>query len=931
MIKRFLNLILILILLSVSISGCNIKPRDISADTPLAETVIYANKMSDKVQGFYNGESRSEYTLENSETILVNDLGDSKLTTLSNKKGKAYFEDTLDYFIKDKDGNIYYSSKSNHSGRINTLRLGYYYYESHVYDMSFNSDGAYKVTKSCDIGSFEKGDFVVSDNVEFKVDNKELVFSYEENSLTELFVEKTGLSVDIEKFPCLNFVIGGGAENFTFIPFFDGIKSNNIIEIQSGTPFNLKNFSEEGKLLTGYILSFTPKGTYTTISAKASENRAQPRAIALDKAAHFFSDKYHQEMHIVTHEAMNNLDSMGIEISISKSKVKKQISEKGYIGFDIKKVGILGFIIPSDNSIDKLEMIEGPDAYTLIISKVLPENVPNNFHEKFGIRIYTDDTHSFNGLINTANQERNPVTSIEIKGENKDNAEYLGYDYIRGMYRFNMDGSDFNEAYYETPNKYYEGYVSFLNNDLPRNAYVWFNTDNVCLESAVITDENNILQPVPLQVGKNFTGEGEEAFYLGGDPGYGDTIFPIKLDSNQQISFKLLNLYQNWGLTPLKQVSWIQFVCSYYHLSTGATESNCIAPYYFNGTINTLPDFRCRSGHMWGNQPQFNSVGVPSFVTSETYTGSKINSYGPTYADIEYSYRDIEDGLYQYSLRHVEFPQTDENRTYYTITLDFLKNGELDELPLAIFDSSDTFYDNFSYLDSENNEIEYDLKDLISKDGFTDSLSNEGGFVSLYNINYPETGTRGCNVSYIVKNISGKLNGKNYTEGVKFHVRLNNNDGSATFKILPDIDIIKFKKGDKLILDIVLLPWGAPDTEGNANTLKVRTDSVIKPADVEAHKGNVLADTWLPTVKCIENSAEFTLFGSDNNNAVSINGFTKLGCLKVEIKGENGQWNKYEIGTNEFDGYSVKYNSETGNYNYSFIWREPGTYRVSVI
>ncbi len=32
------------------------------------------------------------------------------------------------------------------------------------------------------------------------------------------------------------------------------------------------------------------------------------------------------------------------------------------------------------------------------------------------------------------------------------------------------------------------------------------------------------------------------------------------------------------------------------------------------------------------------------------------------------------DGSYRYTLRHVEFPQTDENRVYYKVDLDFLKD-----------------------------------------------------------------------------------------------------------------------------------------------------------------------------------------------------------------------------------------------------------------
>lgn len=929
--KKFLSLILgILIIFSALIPGCKPSPRDISGDTPLAASVVYANNLANQVQGYYNNESRSSYTLENTDTILINDLSESKMSTLTNKDGDIYFADTLDYFIKDKDGEIYYNSKSNYSGRINTLRLGYYYYESHVYDMTFGSKGAYIPTKTADIGKFDEGNFfVLQNNVITRVENKKLVMDYEEGSLGIITVEKKNISLDLNKFPQINLIMTGSPESVLFTPYINGFATDDTIEVTPGYSFNLKDRGYEGKTLTGYKISFVPEGTYTTLSVKGTERKAQPRAISLDKTAHFYSDKYHQEMHIVTQEAMCNLDSMGMEIKLEKSTVKKTINEEGFVGFDIKKAGILGFILPSDNSVDNINVSETEDIYIITISKNLPDSVPTEYHQRFGIRIYTDYTHSFDDLINEANIERNPVSKIEIEGENQDNAEFLGYDYIRGMYRFDMDGSHFNEAYYEKPNKYFNGYVSFINDNLPRNAYIWFNTDNACLESAALLDKNNILQPIPMQVGKNFSGESEEAFYLSGDKAYGDTIFPITAKENETLSFKLLNLYQNWGLTPLKQISWIQFVCSYYHLSTGVTESNCIAPYYFNGTINTLPDFRARSGIMWAHQPQFNSVGVPSFVTSKTYTGSKINSYGPTYADVEYSYIDAEEGLYKYTLRHVEFPQTDENRTYYTITIEFLKNGKISELPLTIFDSSDTFYDNFSYLDKNNKEVEFNTSALIGKPAVEETLGNKGGFVSLYNINFPTEGSRGANVSYIVKNISGKLNGKNYTNGVKCKVSLNNNEGSYTFKLLPDVNEVKFRKGDKLTLDIILLPWGSFESEGNETTTKVRTDSVLNSCNVVPVIGEKIDDTWIPTVKCIENTAEIALSGGCNNNVVKLTNISVLGKPDIKIKTEDGSYKEYIVGNEDYDGYTVFYNKDTGNYEYSFIWREPGTYKIS--
>ena len=401
------------------------------------------------------------------------------------------------------------------------------------------------------------------------------------------------------------------------------------------------------------------------------------------------------------------------------------------------------------------------------------------------------------------------------------------------------------------------------------------------------------------------------------------------------MSFHLFNLYQNWGSTPLKQLSWIQFVCSYYHLSTGVTESNCIAPYFYNGTNMVLPDFRGRSGIMWEGQPQFNSVGNPSFVTDETYTGSNISSSGPSYADISYSYYQESEGLYQYTLRHVEFPQTDENRTYYTITIEFLKSGTIDnnnsQFSFAVFESTDTSFSKIEYLDENNHPVTLNTLDVYNDGGTVNSkLGDQGGYISIYGINGSSTWSRGANVAYIVKNISGKLGGKPYTGGVKMNCTVYDSDGQCGFRVSPDVDVLHVKKGDKLVLDVILLPWGSQEDTDNAGALKVRNDSVLHPISVEAVIGTVIEDTWLPRIRCADNEAEFTLSGSDNNNVVRIDGFTKLCKPLIEKKDEaDGSWHEYVTGNNPYDGYSVFYDSDTGNYSYAFVYSESGTYRVS--
>ena len=813
-VKRMRPLLLYILLVACLLCGCHSTspspspsplpdPRDITKDSPLASSIVHAADIANGVQAHYGDNSRTDYILENQNAVLVNRLTESKLTSLYSLSGEAYFTDTLDYFITDTEGNTYYASRSEHEGRANTLRLGYYYYDSHVYDLTFD---------------------------------------------------------------------------------------------------------ELGQSL-----------------------------LYLDKAAHFYSDKYHQEMRILAEGSINHLAAMGMEIVLPKSAVANRIDEEGYCGFDIEGTGVLGFIMRADGQEQK-EIEETGDSYILHITKPLREKVSTGFEDSISVRIHTDETHDFTGLEAAAKDERTPMSDIQINGSNPDHARFIRYNSIRGMYEFDMDGSDFNQAFYREPNHYYTANVSMGNNEIPRSAYIWFHTDNECLECAALTSGDDVLQPIPLQVAKNFQMEMEEPVYDSTDAGYGDTVFPLVWEAGETLDFKLMNLYQNWGITPLKQLSSIQFFSPYYHLSTGASESNCICPNYLTALSNdtiVLPDFRCRSGILWSGQPQYNSVGSPSFVSSENYIRSDIVSSGPTYADISYAFTCDGGTPYTYTLRHVEFPQIDENRTYYSILVNFTDTGKTSnanaEFSLCTFDSTDTTFDNAAYLNTNGEEVRLYTLDLFRNNAtYTGTLNPEGGYIGLYNMNGSSASFRGCNVTYIVKNISGVLGGKDYTGGVKFRLTVNNKNGSAGFSLSPNVDELDYQEGDWLKLDVILLPWGSDQVEGNETAREIRRDSVLFPAVIsDVALGEVILDTWVPTVKCENNRAEFTLSGGRDNRVVRVCGFDDLIKPTIETKASDGSWKPWMVGENEYDGYTVFYNKETGLYDYAFPISLAGSYRIT--
>ena len=105
--------------------------NDIGGDSTMSQTVLYAAAARNAVQGVYTNPERSAYAMTNKQAVLTHELAEAnnKTATLQTAGGKTYFADTLDTFCTLQNGSTTYASQSAANGRVNTLRLGQYYYE----------------------------------------------------------------------------------------------------------------------------------------------------------------------------------------------------------------------------------------------------------------------------------------------------------------------------------------------------------------------------------------------------------------------------------------------------------------------------------------------------------------------------------------------------------------------------------------------------------------------------------------------------------------------------------------------------------------------------------------------------------------------------------------------------------------------------------
>ncbi len=932
---------------------------DITLTGTFAESVKQAQVLKDGAQaGFING-NREGFTMTNLNMAITADLtgkGNKLISSLVNENGIPYLRNSMDIYALTNDGAVYYGSDSSVNGRVNIYRYGTYYYETHVLDTNFGqSFEPDESVESYDILSKVKN---LSGNQleDIKLDDGRI--SYTVSSSNDPYLNiSTALSVPTSQYNALlltmrtedatsaqlyfaagnksaidgsqmvSFVVYPGEEFFTYIVRLDGVEDYTEM---------LRHLRLDCGATAG------EKVEITELKAVHVTDVPVP-AIAIDRTLHTYSDKLNQVVNLVMTDVVDDLSAYGMKTAIDASRVKSFIivdkngehrdtlegidwNSVTCVGFDIDRAGVFGYIMTTHDASGKITVTLEDGQY--IIDQKVEALASYSAEQKvsFGHRIYTDSTHDFTGLLDAHSEEQHPLESVSVTTKN-DGAKYLGYDPLRGAYGFDINGVDFNQAYYQYPDKHFTINAQIEGNDNERTIYVYGHTGYGNLESAVVLDENKNLLPLAVQVCKNFQGENEEPLFDKGDTSYGEAYFPLVVKANETLQFSILHLYQNWGKHPLKQISSIQFIAPYYHLSTGATETNCIAPYYVYGKDRwTLPDFRSMSAPLWAGQPQHTSAGRLYFLEYVTAEGDEVYSestvdlvdaYGPTYSDIWMTYIS-DDGKIKVDYRHMEMPQTDENRTYYEIRMTVLEDIEIenfkDDFSFFSMDGRAVTYETVSYLDANNKPVvaEPNLRDQRAD---YHKLGMESPFFAY---SYCSESNDYVNMAVIIKDWNIVIGGEQYTDHLIFRDLGEGGLNNGTLTL--NLEAVTLKAGDTISINMILLPWGSQNTAETdiSNVLQVRQDSCLTPFKAEIASGTLIPDNYMPKIQAENNTAEFTVSGGHNNMAVRVYGFDGWQKPTIEEK-VNGQWVTYDVASvNGYDGYTVFYDGD-GTYSFAFI------------
>ena len=278
-------------------------------------------------------------------------------------------------------------------------------------------------------------------------------------------------------------------------------------------------------------------------------------------------------------------------------------------------------------------------------------------------------------------------------------------------------------------------------------------------------------------------------------------------------------------------------------------------------------------------------------------------------------------------------PQTDENRTFYVCTYEFLDD-------LTITDSKRNFsfysvtgryvdYGKLGYLDKNN--IPRIVDNTLTGSAYY-ILGNKSPYFDCFKWmpTSEDANTKNdyVNVGCLVYNYNVQMGGKPFNGGLGLYVE----DGWAHLTL--NADELNFKKGDKISLNLILVPWGSQESDYNRsdadwNVREIRKNTLLDPITITVANGEKVESVYVPRVKSLDGkSAEFTLSGGENNVAFEVQGIKSIGRPVLYEKNKNGEWEVYNYTSSEtpdkrgnahdYDGYMIRYDGED-NFSYSFV------------
>ena len=226
-----------------------------------------------------------------------------------------------------------------------------------------------------------------------------------------------------------------------------------------------------------------------------------------------------------------------------------------------------------------------------------------------------------------------------------------------------------------------------------------------------------------------------------------------------------------------------------------------------------------------------------------------------------------------------------------------------EEQRLEVLDdiSFDDFRRDFAFFTFDGRAVRYDKLGYLDESGAPAVENTEVGERVIvlgedhpYYDYYKGNVTDSVNFALIVRSAALTVGGEPYDGRFVLYERSDKalNTGSLSL----DLGEVTLKKGDRMELEIILLPWGYSTSRNDKNVLKVRRDSCTNPLRAAVLEGEAIPDSVIPSVRAKDGRASIALAGGPDLTAVRVYGFD----------GKNG-----------YDGYQV-FRDPDGTYSFAF-------------
>jgi hypothetical protein len=346
-----------------------------------------AVSLANGVNAYFKDGKRTEFLGENQQMKFEYPLAgytDQQVTYLQNTQGKNYIENTFDVFVKMKNGNTFYASKSSVATTANLFRLGYYYYDIRLEEQDF-FNGVYNIKDELPI-TLEKlaGVNQVKVAPNLKDDGSAEGINVEIKRITDPYIVFTNVEYPAAEYQYLKLVIKSNSPKVRSVQVYVRTNSKNFYQAKGQTvqpsdgynTFYIPIGESNGYdgTITGLRLDFDDSVCaigdsfdIAEVSVVKGNDGGALRTLSIARDFLVYSNKMHHYVQVASkNQPTENIDTIGLETRIDADTVAKLVVKDAaglhysldevdwntaeYVGFDIKEAGIFGYILPADNS-----------------------------------------------------------------------------------------------------------------------------------------------------------------------------------------------------------------------------------------------------------------------------------------------------------------------------------------------------------------------------------------------------------------------------------------------------------------------------------------------------------------------------------------------------------------------------------------------------